>query len=92
MDEATLRQEVEQQIEAAGNYTARVDSTTDFKDALADIVEETLAPMLAEIEANTKRQADKNETTKVFVGDREVAKSVEKQRNANGYSFTSVTA
>ena len=44
------------------------------------------------IEAYTKMQAEKRETTNVYVGDREVAKSVEKQRRDNGFSFTPAPA
>lgn len=79
-------------------------STTTYDDALAayrkgvndetmyssmrDFYKEFVEPTLKDIAADTKRQADKEENINVQVGNRDITRAVDIQREANGYSFT----
>ena len=56
--------------------------------SMRDFYHEYVEPTLKEIASDTKRQADKNEQTIVQVGNRTITDTVERQKNANGYSFT----
>jgi phage-related protein len=87
----TLVKTVRETVNTEGVVRTELDGSGSFKEAMREVAEETLAPLLENIETYTKRQAEKKETTKVYVGDREVAKSVEKQKSANGFSFTPAT-
>ena len=49
--------------------------------------EETVLPLMSSIANDTKRQADKDEKTDVYMDSRRVAESVNRQNRANGYSF-----
>ena len=49
--------------------------------------EETVIPLMSSIANDTKRQADKDEKTDVYMDSRRVAESVNRQNRANGYSF-----
>ena len=55
---------------------------------MRDFYREFVEPTLKDIASDTKRQADKEENIKVQVGNRDITKSVEIQKEANGYSFT----
>ena len=44
-------------------------------------------PTLSQIAADTRRQADKEETTTVQIGNRTISDVVVKQQEADGYKF-----
>lgn len=83
----TIVRTVKETVNTDGIVRASVEGSGSFKEIIREVIEETITGKLDNIADSTKRQADKAETTKVYVGDREVAKTVEKQRSANGYSF-----
>jgi hypothetical protein len=56
--------------------------------SMCDFYREFVEPTLKDIAADTKRQADKEENINVQVGNRDITKAVDIQREANGYSFT----
>ena len=63
-------------------------SDNDWSRTMRDFYHEYVEPTLKEIASDTKRQADKSEQTIVQVGNRTITDTVERQKNANGYSFT----
>lgn len=63
-------------------------SDENWSRSMRDFYHEYVEPTLKEIASDTKRQADKNEQTIVQVGNRTITDTVERQKNANGYSFT----
>lgn len=56
--------------------------------SMRDFYREFVEPTLKDIAADTKRQADKEENINVQVGNRDITRAVNIQREANGYSFT----
>lgn len=56
--------------------------------SMRDFYREFVEPTLKDIASDTKRQADKEENIHVQVGNRDVTRAVEIQKDANGYSFT----
>lgn len=56
--------------------------------SMRDFYSEFVEPTLKDIAADTKRQADKEENINVQVGNRDITRAVDIQREANGYSFT----
>ena len=56
--------------------------------SMRDFYREFVEPTLKDIAADTKRQADKEENINVKVGNRDITRAVDIQREANGYSFT----
>jgi hypothetical protein len=56
--------------------------------SMRDFYREFVEPTLKDIAADTKRQADKEENINVQVGNRDITRAVDIQREANGYSFT----
>lgn len=56
--------------------------------SMCDFYREFVEPTLKDIAADTKRQADKEENINVQVGNRDITRAVDIQREANGYSFT----
>lgn len=54
---------------------------------LADFLTDTLMPVITQISADAKRQADKEET--VTIDGRKLTSSVNRQNKKNGFSFTS---
>lgn len=56
--------------------------------SIRDFYREFVEPTLKDIASDTKRQADKEENIHVQVGNRDVTRAVEIQKDANGYSFT----
>ena len=63
-------------------------SDENWSRSMRDFYHEYVEPTLKEIASDTKRQADKSEQTIVQVGNRTITDTVERQKNANGYSFT----
>lgn len=88
----SIERTVRQEINTEGRVKAVLENGGGFTSALEDVIDRTISKKLDGIETYTKRQAEKRETTNVYVGDREVAKSVEKQRRDNGFSFTPAPA
>lgn len=87
----SIERTVRQEINAEGRVKASLEDGGGFASAMEEVIDRTISRKLDGIENYTKIQAEKRETTKVYVGDREVAKSVEKQRRDNGFSFTPAT-
>lgn len=85
-----LVQTVRETVNTDSMVKLEFDSNTGLKNMLKEIAGEEFRPILESIEVSAKKQADKKETTTVYVGNREVAKSVEEQKNANGFSFTPI--
>ena len=56
--------------------------------SMRDFYREYVEPTLKAIASDAKRQADKQETTVVQVGNRTITDAVTTQQKANGYSFT----
>lgn len=73
-----------QQYVATSSTVAVDGSTGDIEAYLTNSV----LPLLTGIADNTRRQADKNETTEVVLDSRKVTQSVNRQNRNNGYSFT----
>lgn len=69
-------------------YSVGLNDNDSIARAMADFYNEYVEPVLSEIASDTKRQADKEEQTIVQVGGRTISETVEKQKKANGYSFT----
>lgn len=63
-------------------------SNEEWKRNMRDFYVEYVEPTLRGIANDTKRQADKKETTVVQIGNKTVAKAVREQEKANGYKFT----
>lgn len=63
-------------------------SNEEWKRNMRDFYVEYVEPTLRDIANDTKRQADKKETTVVQIGNKTVAKAVREQEKANGYKFT----
>lgn len=63
-------------------------SNEEWKRNMRDFYVEYVEPTLRDIANDTKRQADKKETTVVQIGNKTVAKAVREQEKANGYRFT----
>ncbi len=63
-------------------------SNEEWKRNMRDFYVEYVEPTLKGIANDTKRQADKKETTVVQIGNKTVAKAVREQEKANGYKFT----
>ena len=63
-------------------------SNEEWKRNMRDFYVEYVEPTLKGIANDTKRQADKKETTVVQIGNKTVAKSIREQEKANGYRFT----
>lgn len=63
-------------------------SNEEWKRNMRDFYLEYVEPTLRGIANDTKRQADKKETTVVQIGNKTVAKAVREQEKANGYKFT----
>ena len=64
----------------------QVDDST-FYQALGRFYYEYLAPVMTEISADTKRQADKEERTVVKIGNRDIRDAYNTQTRADGYKF-----
>ena len=69
-------------------YSVGLNDNDSIARAMAEFYNEYVEPVLSEIASDTKRQADKEEQTIVQVGGRTISETVEKQKKANGYSFT----
>lgn len=82
-------QRVKKEVSTNGAVQATLNSGGGLKEAIKEaLVELGITSEVTEISRNTKIQADKKEQTTVYVGNREVAHSVEEQKKADGYSFT----
>ena len=62
---------------------------TAFYSALGRFFNEYLSPVMTEISADTKRQADKKEATVVKIGNKDIKTAYDTQKKADGYSFRS---
>lgn len=58
-----------------------------MEEAMTSFYNSVLAPQMNALVDNTQRQADKNESVTVQIGNQEVANAVKQQQRANGYSF-----
>ena len=59
-----------------------------FEQALARFYQSYLEPVMTEISADTKRQADKDERPIVKIGQRDIKNAYDSQSKADGYRFT----
>lgn len=82
---ASILGEVSGNIRQSGSVAIK-NETEDMRAFFDDV----LMPVVNEIAADAKRQADKKETTEVYMDSRKVTESVNRQNRANGYSFTGV--
>ena len=73
--------------DALSAYRKGVNDETMYS-SMRDFYKEFVEPTLKDIAADTKRQADKEENINVQVGNRDITRAVDIQREANGYSFT----
>lgn len=87
----TILRTVQETVNTNGMVSATLESGGGIKEAIIEAIDEKITSVLASIEESSKRQADKSETTKVYVGSREIAKAVKKQQIADGYSFSTAT-
>lgn len=72
----------------SANMTASGTATVvGFKEAMEEFYSEMLYPMINQIADDMRRQADKEETTVVNIGNRTVTEAVSAQQSANGYRF-----
>lgn len=62
-------------------------TATGFKEGMEEFYREYVEPTMAQMAADMRRQADKNEQTIVQIGNRIVNDAVTTQRKANGYVF-----
>lgn len=83
----TIIRTVQETVNTRGVVQASLEGNGGLSEALSEAIDNAIGSRLDSIDVSTKRQADKKETTNVYVGNREVAKSVEYQRSANGFSF-----
>ena len=83
----TILRTVQESINTTGNIRATLESGGGIKEAFMEAISEGMGGFLENIEKNTKIQADKREQTIVNVGNREVARSVDEQKSADGFSF-----
>lgn len=62
-------------------------SITGFKEGMEEFYREYIEPTMAQMAADMRRQADKNEQTIVQIGNRTVSDAVTTQQKANGFVF-----
>ena len=79
---SSLSQSVYQSVDAHSNIREE-----GFDEALTSWYQNNIAPQMTQLVDNTQRQADKNESVTVQIGNQEVANAVKQQQRANGYSF-----
>ena len=72
---------------SVGVTNSRNVAVTGFKGDMAEFYREYIEPILSQIAADMRRQADKNEQTVIQIGNRTVNDAVTTQRKANGYVF-----
>ena len=80
-----MADEVQGSIMTNGSISVK-NETEDIK----AFFENTVIPIMNGIAEDTKRQADKEETTEIYMDSRKVTESVNKQNRVNGFSFTGV--
>ena len=78
---------VQKEVTTNGAVKASLNADGSIKDAFAEALDEVLSSPLSDISDNTKRQADKEEQTNVYIGNRKITDAVEEQRSANGFRF-----
>ena len=78
----SLSQNVYQSVDSYNNI--REDG---FDEVLTSWYQSNIASQMNQLVDNTQRQADKNESVTVQIGNQEVANAVKQQQRANGYSF-----
>lgn len=72
----------------SANVTSNTSVTaTGFMEGMEEFYREYVEPTMAQMAADMRRQADKNEQTIVQIGNRTVSDAVTTQRKANGYVF-----
>jgi len=81
-DTSDIINTVQGSIDAKGNITV-----TNGNDSLEQFMTDQLMPLVTSIATDAKRQADKKETTELYMDTRQVASAVNKQNRTNGYSF-----
>lgn len=86
--ENTILRTVQEKVTANGNIQSTLESGGGIKEAFREAIREEMGGTLENIETNTKIQAEKKEQTTVYVGNREVARAVDEQKQADGFSFT----
>lgn len=82
---SAMADEVQGSIMTNGSISVK-NETEDIK----AFFENTVIPIMNGIAEDTKRQADKEETTEIYMDSRKVTESVNKQNRVNGFSFTGV--
>lgn len=87
-----IERTVRQEINTEGRVRATLESGGGFASAIEEVINRTISRQLEGIEKHTRIQAEKKETTNVYVGNREVTKAVDQQRRDNGFSFTPAMA
>lgn len=62
-------------------------TATGFKEGMEEFYREYIEPTMAQMAADMRRQADKNEQTVVQIGTRTISEAVSTQQKANGFAF-----
>ena len=72
----------------SANVTSNTSVTaTGFMEGMEEFYREYVEPTMAQMAADMRRQADKNEQTIVQIGNRTVSDAVTTQQKANGFVF-----
>lgn len=82
----TISARIQQEITAAGRTTIQNDSSF-MNDLFRQAIREELQPILSAMAGDVKRQADKEEQTNVYIGNRAITDAVTTQQSANGFRF-----
>ena len=69
------------------NMMMRESGGMDIAQILASFYQNYFEPVMTEISADTKRQADKKEITTVRIGNKDIRDAYDTQKRADGYSF-----
>lgn len=69
------------------SYNSATVEAFGIEEAINNWYQTNVAPQMSQLVDNTQRQADKNESVSVQIGNQEVANAVKQQQRANGYSF-----
>lgn len=78
---------VQREISTNGTIQAVLNSGGGLKQALSEVVESEILPLMTELVTNTKIQAEKKESTNVYIGNKRITDAVEEQKKANGFRF-----
>ena len=81
-------QKVQREIATQGSFQATINAENGFIEALKNIAREEIMPIMSDMAADMKRQADKDERPQVVVGRRTITDVVKTQQKADGYAFS----